>query len=279
MDSALKQFARRVLPRSARNWLRSPAASLHWWLNEWRAPILLNIRADWSLRCPRNALDGAFRLQLYDPPQVRELDEFIAFVKRQPGIRLLDIGSHFGVFSFAALHYGGPQAQALAVDPSAAAEMMVGRIAKLNPGGERVRFLRAAAGATVGQLEMVDTGVGGAGYMVLPGDQPQADRTVIPQNTIDQLAQQMAPPPTVVKIDVESYELEVLRGGRETLSRGNVVLCLEMHNQMMRARQVNPQLVLDLLREYGYAHFTCEGATVSPAEMLQPEIIRVIATK
>lgn len=278
MDSAIKQLARRTLPRKVRNWLRSPSAALHWWLNERRAPIALPIRPDWTLQCPRNALDGAFRLQLYDPPQVRELDEFIALVRRHPGVRLLDIGSHFGVFSFAALQYGGPKAQAFAVDPSATAQMMLGRIADLNASDDRLRFLRAAAGAAPGELEMVDTGVGGAGYMVLPGDQPQADRTRIPQVTIDQLAPQLPPRPDIIKIDVESYELEVLRGGRATLAGARVILCLELHNQMMRARGVNPQAVLDLLREYGYAHFTCDGAIVSPAEMIQPEIIRVIAT-
>lgn len=89
----------------------------------------------------------------------------------------------------------------------------------------------------------------------------------------------MESPPTIIKIDVESYELEVLRGGKETLSAGDVILCLEIHNQMMRDRNVNPQLVLDQLHAYGYRQFTCEGKTLHPSELLVPEIIRVIARK
>ena len=48
MSSVLKSIARRVLPRSVRNWLRSPSAALRWWLNECRSPIPLAIRPDCS---------------------------------------------------------------------------------------------------------------------------------------------------------------------------------------------------------------------------------------
>ncbi len=126
---------------------------------------------------------------------------------------------------------------------------------------------------------MVDAGVSAAGYMVLPGDHPQSERTRLPQTTIDQLAPQMPGLPTVIKIDVESFELEVLRGGSATLSQQAIPLCLEMHNQMMRERGVEPRQVLELLQSYGYRNYTCESRAVSVEEILRAEIIRLIATK
>ena len=279
MASSLKHIVRRAIPRPLRNWLRSPSITLRWWLNNQRQPLNYAIRPDWQLKCPLNAFGGSFRLQLQDRPQIRELDEFIALIQHSPGVQFMDIGCHFGIFSFAALHYGGPAARALAVDPSGFAGAMLQRIASLNGYDSRLRFLRAAAGAEAGELKMVDTGVSAAGYMVMPGDQTQTDCEFVPQNTLDQFTRQMDSAPTIIKIDVESYELEVLRGGKETLSTGKVILCLEIHNQMMRDRNVNPQLVLDQLHAYGYRQFTCEGKTLLPAELLVPEIIRVIARK
>ncbi|MEW6302203.1 MAG: FkbM family methyltransferase [Verrucomicrobiota bacterium] len=279
MATAMKQLARQLLPRSARNALRSPLQTLHWWWNEQRAPLDLELRPGWRLKCPRNALDGAFRLQLHDPPQVRELDEFIALVKGIPSVSLLDIGSHFGVFSFAAAHYGGAKARALAVDPSALAGEMVRRIAGLNGCETRVQFHRAAVGASCGELAMVDTGVIGSGYMVLPGDQPESDFTRIPQTTIDELVKMMPAPPNVIKIDVESYEFEVLQGAVNTLAGASPILCLELHNRMMMERGVKPQAVVQWLWEHGYRRFFQGGREWSENEICGPEIARVLVRK
>lgn len=268
-----------MVPRSLRNYLRTPSATLRWWLNERRPPVVFEVRPGWTLRCPRNAVTQAFHLQHDDPPQARELDDFIVLIKTLPEVRLLDIGCHYGIMSFAAAHYGGAEAQALAVDPSAAAGEMVGRIAVLNGMQSQVRFRRAAVGAELGELEMIDAGVSAAGYMVLPGDQPARDRQRIAQTTIDQLATEMSAPPTVIKVDVESYELEVLRGGGRTLKEHAIPLCLEFHNAMMRARDVDPGQVTALLREYGYERYQCAGQTLSARDVVQPEIIRVIVTK
>jgi len=279
VNLAFKNFVRRILPRRVRNFFRSPRLTLRWCANELRPPLDLEIRPGWKLKCPRHALDVAFRLQLHDPPQVREMDEFIRLVQSLPKVVLLDIGCHFGVFSFAAAHYGGPAARALAIDPAGMAQQMVARIVALNDFSGQVQFRRAAAGAAAGELEMVEGGVYAAGYMVLPGDHPASDRTRIEQVTIDQLAAEMPAPPTVIKIDVESYELEVLRGGRQTLARQAIVLCLEMHNAMMRARGVEPAAVTSLLGELGYTRLMLDGRPLTAAEVTAPDIIRIIARK
>ena len=279
MNPSLKNIVRQVVPRRVRNLLRSPRLTLQWHANELRPPLDLEIRPGWKLKCPRNALESAFRLQLEDPPQARELDEFIRLVQSLPKVVLLDIGCHFGMFSFAAAHFGGPAARALAIDPALAAQEMVARIAMLNALASQVQFRRCAAGATRGEIEMVEGGIDAAGYMVLPGDHPASDRTVIEQVSIDELAAGMSELPTLIKIDVESYELEVLRGGRETLTKHSIPLCLEMHNVMMRARGVEPVAVVELLREIGYRQFCLDGRALTPTEVVAIDIIRIVARK
>lgn len=252
---------------------------MRWLSNDLRGPVNLALRRDWTFRCPRNAAERAFHLQVQDPPQVREFDDFVEYAKSAGRIVLLDIGCHFGVFCFAALHYGGAGSRALGVDPSSEAQGMVDRIAKLNGWSDRVAFRQAAAGAEDGFLEMVETGLTGAGYVVLPQDHPQADRRRLPMLTVDRLAEAMGEPPTLVKVDVESFELDVLRGGRRTFAERGTPLFLEIHNRMMRERNVDPALVIRQLREDGYRSFRIAGRELGDEELLGGDIVRVLVRR
>lgn len=156
---------------------------------------------------------------------------------------------------------------------------MVDRIASLNGWSERVGFRQAAAGAEDGYLEMVETGLTGAGYVVLPKDHPQADRRKLPMLTVDHLASEMGEPPTLVKVDVESFELDVLRGGRRTFAERGTPLFLEIHNAMMRDRGVDPRSVIQQLRDYGYQSFQIAGRELSDDALLGSGIVRVLVRR
>lgn len=272
-------MARAVVPRPMRNWLRSPRQALRWLSNDLRGPVAFKIRPDWTFRCPRNAAERAFHLQLQDPPQVREFDDFVAFARTAGRIVLLDIGSHFGIFCFAAIHYGANGSKALAVDPSSEAHFMVERIAQINGWQDRVTFVQAAAGAVDGEIEMVETGCTGAGYVVLPGDHPQADRRKMPMLTVDTLAERMGEPPTLVKIDVESFELDVLKGGQRTFGERGTPLFLEIHNRMMRDRGVDPRGLIEQLTEMGYRSFQIGGKELTPDQLMDEDIVRILARR
>jgi FkbM family methyltransferase len=252
---------------------------MRWLSNDLRGPVNLALRSDWTFRCPRNAAERAFHLQSQDPPQVREFDDFVAHVTSAGRVVLLDIGCHFGVFCFAALHYGAAGSRALGVDPSSEAQVMVDRIARLNGWSDRVAFRQAAAGAEEGFLEMVETGLTGAGYVVLPKDHPQADRRRLPMLTVDRLAEEMGEPPTLVKVDVESFELDVLRGGQRTFAERGTPLFLEIHNRMMRERGVDPESVIRQLRDFGYESFRIAGRELSVPELLGSDIVRVLVQR
>jgi len=71
----------------------------------------------------------------------------------------------------------------------------------------------------------------------------------------------------------------VLRGGEKTLREGKVILCLEMHNAMMRARGAAPKELLEQLRALGYRSWQCMGKPVTAAEILAPEIARIVCRK
>jgi FkbM family methyltransferase len=236
-------------------------------------------RPGWTLRCPSVAIDGAFRLQKEDPPQVAEFDEFLGLLRPLRDPLFFDIGCHFGLFGFAAAHFCGKGTRAIAIDPSKAACDMVRRIRDANGWGDCIEVICAAAGEREGELEMIDAGPQAAGYFVLPGSQPASDRTRVPLVTIDGLAATHGRNPDLIKIDVESYELEVLKGGERTLHDGRAILCLEMHNAMMRGRGINPGLVLDRLRQFDYHSWECAGRKISEEEIAAEEIIRIVCRK
>jgi FkbM family methyltransferase len=274
----LKKVAR-YFPRRLRNALRSPRASLRWWWNELQPPVPFELRPGWTFQCPRNAMESSFRFQLQDPDQVRELDDFITLVRSLPVVRLLDVGAHFGVMSLAAVHFGQPLARAWAVDPSEEAGRMLRRIVSLNGLDDSICVLHAAVGDATGVLDMVDTGVTGAGYMVLPQDHPQRDRQQVPLLTLDSLVERLGETPTLIKIDVEGAELEVLQGGSDLLSGHDIPLCLELHNGLIRERGAEPAAVLEQLKRCGYTRWQANGNTLGEENVLAPEVSRTIVTK
>lgn len=278
MNQTLRRLGR-LLPRSVRNYAKAPGRSLRWWWRSRLPDVMFSPGFDWAFRCPQTAVEGAFHLQLDDPPQVAEFAEFMALTSSLKDPLFFDIGCHFGLFSFAVVDRCGPGARAVAVDPSGTACAMVRKISMHNGWDTRLTVHQAAAGDCSGELEMVDAGVLSAGYFVLPGDQPPGDRVKVRQLTIDELVRETGRRPDLIKVDVESFEHEVILGGGGTLAGAAIPLCLELHNQFLRNRGVEPEQVLQNLEALGYRHFTCAQRPISPAEIVRPEIIRVVATR
>jgi FkbM family methyltransferase len=283
MPNPIRGVARLILPRRMRNWLRRPGPALAW-LRDAAAHALgrdptVEIRADWRLRCHPAAFRLAYRAHIEDPEQVPELDAFIASCT--PGLALLDIGAHFGLFSLAALHYGGQDAVAVAVDPSPTAARMVAIQARLNGVEDRLRVVRAAVASQDGEMELVDAGVGAAGYFVPPErGHGAAERTRVAAVTVDTLVRQLGRAPTHIKVDVEGYEADVLRGAGGTLAVPDAPrLFIELHNEIVRRRGGEPSELLTFLDDLGYAILGLDGSALARPRILSMPMLRVVARR
>ncbi len=277
MSSIVKSAARFLLPRSARNWLRTPARSVRWLMQ--RRMIDYSFSPEWTLRCPRIASELAYEMVRKDPPQAAEFREFLRVVKSFPAPLMLDVGCHFGVFAFAALHHGGAGARVVAVDAARTAIDMMTRIAAANDWASRLTLKHVAVGRSEGELEMVDGGPQFAGFFMFPTDQPAGDRIRVRQTTIDRIVAGMDRVPDIIKLDVESFEFEALEGAVETLSRHSPILCLELHNRWMRERGVSPSVLLSRLSNLGYRRLELEGRPVDAAEVELIDLVRVVIRK
>jgi FkbM family methyltransferase len=282
MTTWWRTLARRAVPRGVRNWLRSPAGTLRWLrdggLDAARGPVTVEVRPGWRLVCPRAAWRLAYGAHVGDPEQTAELDAFVATC-RGP-VLLFDVGAHFGLFSFAALHYGGPGSRAVAVEPSPLAVRMARRVARRNALADRLDIVVAAAGACEGGLMLVDAGVQAAGYYV-PADRghPAGERSPVRAVTVDALARRFGVP-THLKIDVEGMEEDVLRGARGVLAGPAApILLLELHHGLVRGRGGDPAGVLDLLAGLGFVVSDPAGRVIGCEALLGRDLARVVARR
>jgi FkbM family methyltransferase len=227
----------------------------------------LEPRPGWVIRSHPGADRFAYRAQADDPDQAAEFDRFVA--RCRPGMRLFDLGAHFGLFSLAACHYGGPTARAVAVDPSPLAVRVTRFQARANGLADRLTVRRAAVGRTPGVTRLVAGGIESAGYYVPPADHPASERTAVEMVSIDSLVAELGWPPTHLKIDVEGAEADVLAGGVETLRTAGPEVFLELHTAIIRAAGGDPSEPLRLLAHCGY---TVPGGPDGP-------VVRLVATR
>lgn len=278
-----KRIVRAFIPRSIRNWLRSPTMSAQWaWcgiIHAVKVNRRAQIRPDWSLLCHPAAYRFSYYAQNVDAEQIAEFDGFISACR--PGMVFFDIGAHFGLFSLAAVHYGGDTAKAIAVDPSPTASRITRVQAQLNNVADRLHVVQASVGDKVGWENMVAVGVLSAGYFIAPSkDHHTSELTRTQATTLDRLAHDFKTSPTHIKIDVEGHEATVLRGAQHLLSKTEApLLFIELHNQMVREHDGDPKQTLTLLKGFGYEIFAVDGTLLDEATILNSSLIRIVAKK
>jgi FkbM family methyltransferase len=275
-----RNLARWFLPRPLRNWLRNPAATRRWFTSAWAWRRGGAVELDFGavggrrlrLRCHPES-GRTFSLFLHEPDSIAELRAFGAVLP--PGVRLFDLGAHYGFFTLAALHLGGPDVRVLSVEPSPAAV----RLLRLNLGLTRfspqVRVLQAAVGGADGDLRMLAAGIASEHYMLAAGP-GRGDAVSVPQWGLPSLARQAGWTPTLIKMDIEGAELELLAapGNLRALRAWRIPLLLELHCHFIRQRGGDPAAVLRALDDAGYAAPRLHDEAVSASALLAREVAR-----
>lgn len=89
--------------------------------------------------------------------------------------------------------------------------------------------------------------------MLQLGDTTASEEIQFQSISLDEYVAKGALSPTVMKIDVDGYELCVLNGARECLAKYRPRLWVEMHPGFLAAQGKSQDDVLNLLRQTGYA--------------------------
>jgi FkbM family methyltransferase len=263
------------VPRSARNWLRSPRVSMEWLWDSFCFSVgstkKLALLPDWNLICHPRVYKTFLHSQVVDPEQGKEFRNFVRSCDRS--MCLFDIGASFGAFSFAAAHFGGT---AIAVEPSPIATRFIKLQSQLNGFDKNIRIVEACAGDAVGEVEMLSSGVFSDGYFRIASGRSSQELTKTKAVTIDHLADQFGPP-THIKIDVEGYEAAVIRGAKRTLTGLAPMVFLELHNEIIRADGGDPASVLDDLAEMKYQELSINSVPAGRDVILEMPICRLVA--
>ncbi|MEL0113636.1 MAG: FkbM family methyltransferase, partial [Rickettsiales bacterium] len=127
----------------------------------------------------------------------------------RPDDVFVDVGANVGVISVLGAGIAG--ARTIAVEPDPQAFKWLRRHAELNGLDGRIATEEAALGEINGTISLSDDR-GAANRVALPGDGSSQSVRCLPLDEL--LADEK---PNVIKIDVEGYELPVLRGARNTL--------------------------------------------------------------
>lgn len=181
-----------------------------------------------------------------------QLPDWKRFLERLPpdGL-LLDVGANAGHFALEALGALGPEARILCFEP------FPENVARLRTnlamaGVERVEVRPVAVGAEVGEVGLHSPSAENLGIVrVASGSESEEVRVEV--DTVDrELVARGEPEVHGVKLDVEGFETEVLRGAAGTLERCRPVLLVEVVDANLRAHGSSASELLELLDARGY---------------------------
>lgn len=215
--------------------------------------------------------DFAFHF-VHNGASVEELYGFIEAAR--PARTLFDVGAHKGLFSlvFCAC---GEEKSAVAFEPSPVLNAGLKELADLNGFGPRVTLRETAIGE---RSETVKAGINADGFFSLR-DESAPDASSMQMSSIDDECGRLGIRPDVLKIDIEGYEYEALKGARTLLSESKPVVCLELHLDLLERRGVAPRAVCDELLSRGYEFFSCDGRGLAPRDVYDSvnAVLRFIA--
>lgn len=169
------------------------------------------------------------------------------------GGTVYDVGANVGFFTLLAARFAGDGGHVLAFEPVPAIAELVREGAQRSGLAERVDVRAEAVALKAGVEELYVVADASWSHLVSRGNPGGAVETIsVPVTTLDDVVAGGAPPPDVVKLDVEGSEGDVLRGARDVLRTHRPIVVMELHDTHADA--------LPVLREAGYALEAIDGA-------------------
>lgn len=160
-------------------------------------------------------------------------DEYRAFRSALgPGKVAFDIGANVGCYSMLFGQWVGAAGKVFAFEPSPSTFAGLERHVTLNGLGGVVRAVRAAVSDHSATAEFLVLDNQGTSRLAAGGEAGSSPRAVrVPTISVDEFCDREGVTPDLMKIDVEGFELAVLRGARETIKRAGerLALFVEMH--------------------------------------------------
>ncbi len=184
----------------------------------------------------------------------------------RPGDLLVDVGANVGLHTVLAAACG---AEVVALEPLPAARTMLERNVARNGFTGRVNVLAAGAAATRGELTFTD-GPSCLNHVVGEGESPGVPVRKVPVVRLDDVVP-AGRPVVMLKIDVEGFEAEVLRGAARLLA-DPALHAVIVETQGYDSRYGRPGDVIRILTDAGFVvvNIKAGGRTLTASRPGEP---------
>ncbi len=194
------------------------------------------------------------RMDLLTPYVLLEQEDWfedeIKFVRKvmRPGMRAVDIGANYGLYTLAIAKGVGPSGRVWAVEPSSATSAYLRESIRLNAFSQ-VTVIQKALSDREGTAKLSISANSELNTLINAAD--QAGTEEVDLSTLDSLANSKAwGPVDFLKLDAEGEEERILKGGAAFLRSSNPLVMFEIRH----GDRLNLHLV-DRLKSAGYASY------------------------
>jgi FkbM family methyltransferase len=186
----------------------------------------------------------------------------------ESGGSLFDIGAHSGLFS-AVFCVANTKNRVVSFEPSPILAERLAAIRGLNQFGERMRVEQIGIADENSSVKMLLDPAGGFVQAQRFDHTMWASPEVIDvrMETIERAALRLDLIPQFIKLDIESYEFEAIKGSLEFLSRHKPTIFLELHLNYLEQRKLTAKAVVEMLEQCGYGFHTSGGVRLKPREV------------
>jgi FkbM family methyltransferase len=183
-----------------------------------------------------------------------------------PGDVVVDVGANLGVYSMLFARWVGASGRVYAFEPAPESRAVLSQHLALNGVSDRVEVIGDAVSDEAGKATFFAAGCSGESSLH-PGvleHTPGAKAIQVPVTTLDAFCLGRNVSPALVKIDIEGYELQAIRGAQTIVQRCSPTFLVELHPRAWAQRGQRWEDLACLLTELGYESSPLTEANDSP---------------
>lgn len=169
----------------------------------------------------------------------------------QVDLRFYDVGAHMGIYSaLIASIFRSADPYIVAIEPTPDTAKVARSLRRAN--GLRYKVIETAVSDTYGEVQLYLSEISESSNSLNPEFRSGTESVCVPLTTLDRLMEDGLLPPSIVKIDVETLEANVLRGGLTTIQEHRPVVTLEL---LVDIDQDAIGAMLKAIEHFGYTFY------------------------